>query len=79
MGWPSKRISPEPISISQVAGDLARGGREADVVHGQDAGETLGDVAQFERHLRLFFDTARGGRVPGKKGTAHYLEAVNIV
>src|ERR1039457_6992377 len=35
---------------AQVTGDFARGGREADVIYGEDARETLGDVAQFERH-----------------------------
>ena len=32
----------------QVAGDFARAGGEADVVHGGDAGKSLGDVAQFK-------------------------------
>src|ERR1017187_6353838 len=35
---------------AQVTGDFARGGGEADVIYGEDARETLGDVAQFERH-----------------------------
>ena len=52
---------------AQVAGDFARWGGEADVIYGEDAGETLGDVAQFERHHFTLFDTVPVHVVPGGK------------
>ena len=35
---------------AQIAGDFARGCGKADVIYGEHARKTLGDVAQFERH-----------------------------
>src|ERR1035441_777333 len=51
---------------AQVAGDLSGGGRKADVIDGEYAGETLGDVAQFQGH---------GCRTPAASGNRSLQES----
>ena len=51
----------------QVAGHLARRGRRTTSIDGEDAEESLRDVAKFERHHFTLFDTVPVHVVPGGK------------
>lgn len=66
IGWPSRKISPPVVSRSpviifmvvdlpdpfgpRVSGDLTSLRLKTQTINGKDAGESLGNVAEFERH-----------------------------